>query len=74
MIATIYLSNFILILSLVSGAEHDEFNIVQTEYGSIRGKLMTTIYESKPFYSYRGIPYAKAPLNELRFKVIHRFR
>lgn len=58
------------ILSLV--AANDEYKIIQTEYGAIRGKLLSTIYDAKPYYSYRGIPYAKPPLKEFRFKVCER--
>lgn len=48
---------------------YDPFKITQTEYGALRGKLMGTLYDHKPYYSYRGIPYAAPPVNELRFKV-----
>lgn len=65
-------SIFVLLSAALFVTGHEEFKTVQTEYGAIRGKLMSTIYDAKPYYSYRGIPYAKPPLNELRFKVSNR--
>lgn len=47
----------------------DEYKIVKTNYGLIRGKKFVSLYEGKEFYGYRGIPYAQPPVNELRFKV-----
>ncbi|XP_005177448.1 esterase E4 [Musca domestica] len=41
--------------------------VVQTSLGKIRGKMLTTLY-GKLFYAYRGIRYAKAPVDDLRFK------
>lgn len=42
---------------------------VSTESGQLRGLLYRTIFDDKPYYAFRGIPYAKPPLGELRFKV-----
>ncbi|GJQ76634.1 hypothetical protein Trydic_g15494 [Trypoxylus dichotomus] len=41
--------------------------IVDTSYGKLRGKLLTDI-EGATFYGFQGIPYAKPPLGNLRFK------
>ncbi|XP_031641091.1 venom carboxylesterase-6-like [Contarinia nasturtii] len=41
---------------------------VVTVNGLIRGKLQKTIWYNKPYYSYKGIPYAKSPVDELRFR------
>lgn len=49
--------------------EDCEFSIVETRNGRIRGKLNRTLLEKRLFYSYRGIPFAKPPVDELRFKV-----
>lgn len=43
--------------------------VVDTEFGQVRGYQQFTIFENKTFYSFRGIPYAKPPSGELRFKV-----
>lgn len=46
--------------------------IVQTNLGLIIGKELETVLgdpENVKFCGYRGIPYAKPPISELRFKV-----
>jgi carboxylesterase type B len=42
--------------------------IVSVEQGKLKGKISTNIRHGK-FYSFQGIPYAKPPIGELRFKV-----
>lgn len=48
---------------------NEEFCIVETNIGRVRGKLNQTLFEKKPYYSFRGIPFANAPIGNLRFKV-----
>lgn len=47
----------------------DEFVIVTTFNGNIRGLKHATLYNQYPYYAFKGIPYAKPPLGSLRFKV-----
>lgn len=47
----------------------EEFTIVTTFSGKIRGLKHETLYNQKPYYAFKGIPYAKPPLGSLRFKV-----
>lgn len=48
----------------------DEINtIVETNSGPIRGQIFKTLYDQRPFYAFKGIPYAEPPVNKLRFKV-----
>lgn len=58
---------------LVASKHTDENNVefcsIETESGFVRGKQNRTLYGKKPFYSFRGIPYAKPPVGNLRFKV-----
>lgn len=42
--------------------------IITTEQGKVRGKICED-YHGGSFYSFSGIPYAKAPTGPLRFKV-----
>lgn len=42
---------------------------VQIADGSIRGVRETSLRKQVDFYAFRGIPFAKPPLGELRFKV-----
>lgn len=46
-----------------------EFCTIETSHGPVRGKQNRTLFEKKSFYSFRGIPFAKPPIGELRFKV-----
>lgn len=43
---------------------------VETENGAVRGKVLTTLIENKEYYAFKGIPYAKPPIGDLRFKVM----
>lgn len=58
---------FVLCVFLVSAL--DEYVVVNTKSGSVRGKSFNTLFDNKPYYSFRGIPFAEEPVNELRFKV-----
>lgn len=58
-------------LILVSGHNvvriiHNE--TVETNDGAVRGRLEETFLNQKPYLSFRGIPFAKPPIGELRFK------
>lgn len=44
---------------------------VTIEQGTVQGLHYTTKISNKPYVSFLGIPYAKPPINELRFKVSH---
>lgn len=56
-------------LSFAQNASLDNEKIVQTANGLIRGQHEITEREKVDFYTFRGIPYAKPPLGDLRFKV-----
>lgn len=45
-----------------------EFVIVNTEYGKVRGKKTISALNTE-YINFLGIPYAKKPIGELRFKV-----
>ena len=49
-------------------AAHREV-VVNTKHGRIKGRTLYTTYKRLPYYSFRGIPYAQAPIMDLRFKV-----
>lgn len=49
--------------------DDQQFCTVKTNSGFIRGIFNQTIFDGKLYYSFRGIPFAKQPINELRFKV-----
>lgn len=43
--------------------------LVQTNSGAIRGEVLQTLRHKLTYYSFKGIPYAKVPIGDLRFKV-----
>lgn len=47
----------------------DEYRIVDTKYGKIRGFRNRTLLDQVDFYSFKGVYYAKNPVGNLRFKV-----
>lgn len=49
-----------------------DFDIVETEYGKIRGIKKVSALET-PYTAFVGVPYARAPVGDLRFKVSNRF-
>lgn len=52
-----------------SAAQSENDPIVNTQSGRVRGRQRMTLFNRKSYYSFEGIPYAKAPVGELRFKV-----
>lgn len=57
---------FLLILTIVS-VSSNENPIIKTKLGSIKGKILASRL-GEEFQAFRGIRYAKPPINELRFK------
>lgn len=43
--------------------------VTKTAYGKVCGKREVTLFKESPYYSFRGIPYARPPIGELRFQV-----
>lgn len=72
--------NYLLILLSVTTAAvnsapksvSSESPVVQTKNGELRGKILTTLLAQRKFYAFQGIPYAKPPINDLRFRVSKR--
>ncbi|XP_031636633.1 esterase B1-like [Contarinia nasturtii] len=56
------------LVCLINSGESVEYKIVKTKNGAVRGISDTTMMKNVSFYSFKGIPYAKAPIGELRFK------
>lgn len=55
--------------NIVCGNDEEQYKVVNTQHGDVRGKLLKTLFDDGEYFSFKGIPYAKPPLNELRFKV-----
>lgn len=69
-----YIIGLVVLTSLVQvfasdSTEEDKLVQVNTDLGDIRGSVLKTLLQDRPYYAFRGIRYAKAPVGELRFKV-----
>lgn len=68
----ILIKSFLLINSFiflaVSGVE-EKCKVINCKNGLIRGTESRSMLQNVTFCSYKGIPYGKAPVGELRFKV-----
>lgn len=62
---------WILVVIFVNFIECNNRKIIETNNGQVRGIQEATLLENINYYSFRGIPYAKPPIDELRFKVLH---
>lgn len=58
---------------VISSTVIENYRVVKTKSGEVRGIHRTTILRNIGFYAFKGIPYAKPPIGELRFKVIPAF-
>lgn len=63
----LFIQSMLVIAGVVQA--YDKFKVVETDNGAVRGVRNTTLLNGVLFYSFRGIPYAKAPIGDLRFKV-----
>lgn len=71
----IVLWNFVLCLNFFFSikCENQDFKIISTDNGFYRGLRQKTLYENKEYFSFRGIPYANAPINHLRFELPEKY-
>ncbi|CAH1125936.1 unnamed protein product [Ceutorhynchus assimilis] len=61
----IYFGGFCVLLIRCEGHATDP--VVEIQQGKLKG-IIGTNYDGKPFYEFLGIPYAKPPVEELRFQ------
>lgn len=64
--------SIILVVSILATAvavDDVKYKVTNTNYGPVKGMKLLSKYDGKEFYSYRGIPYAKPPVGELRYRV-----
>lgn len=67
-------ANVYLFVLLISSLEYFIISsprtfVVETPSGPVRGLVLRTVWNSVKYSSFKGIPYAKPPLGDLRFKV-----
>lgn len=68
---------FVAVLAIMVGAffmfngNSSDPEIVLTKSGSVRGVGETSFRNKVKFHAFRGIPYAKPPLGDFRFKVMY---
>lgn len=53
--------------------QDNNFPVLKIEDGFIRGRKQRTVDTGKEYFSFQGIPYAKPPVGELRFKVTYQY-
>lgn len=56
-------------VTIASKLPHEAHLLVKTSSGELHGNTDETLLNRRIFYSFRGIPYAKPPVGELRFRV-----
>ena len=62
---------FIILLNLADrGLSKKDFSVIETKYGKIEGTQDKSAWTQRSFYEFRGVPYAVAPVGELRFEVL----
>lgn len=62
---------FLIFFDVVKCAFSAEYKVVETKNGKVRGVRGTTLIKQVDYFSFKGIPYAKSPIGELRLKVSH---
>ncbi|KAG8034169.1 hypothetical protein G9C98_001253 [Cotesia typhae] len=55
---------------VLSDSDFDSRPIVYTQQGRLRGIKKKNVDGSSYYYAFHGVPYAKPPLGNLRFKVL----
>lgn len=60
---------FIILICAVKSELNAKYRIVETNTGKVRGIRATTLIKKCDYFAFKGIPYAKSPTGELRFKV-----
>lgn len=59
----------IITISLLQLIKCDEFKTIEIENGLIRGQILKSIFLKSDYFAFRGIPYAKPPVANLRFEI-----
>lgn len=60
---------FFTLFLITEGQPDSSHRIVETKNGLIRGVRLKTLLKNLDYFAFRGVPYGKAPIGELRFKV-----
>jgi hypothetical protein len=55
---------------LVSSVQASSKPVVKVQQGLLQGKLLTSARSKNKFVGFLGIPYAKPPVGDLKFKVM----
>lgn len=61
-----FLASFLIFQAAIAA---EEYRIVDTKSGQIRGVRRTSLLKKVDFYAFKGIPFGKSPTGDLRFKV-----
>lgn len=59
----------ITVVALIKCEDDGNYKIVKINQGSVRGQKLRAIFYETDYYSFKGIPYAEPPVDQLRYKV-----
>lgn len=59
----------LILVGIFLGINFKSTKTVEIANGSIRGTRQTSLWKKVDFFAFRGIPYAKPPVGDLRLKV-----
>lgn len=59
----------LVVLVFAYGGLADQYKIVDTDNGKVRGIKSISLLKGDQYYAFKGIPYAQPPLGDRRFKV-----
>lgn len=59
---------FLIVFTSLFGLLYGKDDIIQIDQGLLKGSTLKT-RNGRDFVAFQGIPYAKPPINELRFEV-----
>lgn len=71
LLIVVLIALFVSIILLFTLIDFNNYSIaiVHTENGPVQGYLKFTMFDGHSYYAFKGIPYAKPPVGDLRFRV-----
>lgn len=64
-----YSGIIVLICLAFDAIDGNNVKVIRTDNGLVRGQREKTLLKNQDYYAFKGIPFAKPPIGDLRFKV-----